>query len=171
MNLIENITNNFKTTKKAALYYKTEPFFTNVSNYVHTNNWEILQSIKILNERGYSVDLIDRSCHIWNPKSSYEIFLGLGVGNTGRNFVRHAKASNAKHKILLSMGPQPDISNKLVHQRYEMFSQRTGHSAPPMRTVSEVTGENFLKIIDTADYVFNIGEKGIPSYNSFLKYE
>ncbi len=168
--VIENITNNATTDKKAALYYKTEPFYVNVENYTHTNNWEILQSIKILNSKGFSVDLIDRGCSNWKPNKAYDLFLGLGVGNSGRNFVKHATASKATKKVLLSMGPQPDVSNALVHKRYKMFHERTGHNAPPMRTVGEVTGNNFLKIIDTADYVFNIGEENTQSYNSFLKY-
>jgi len=168
--VVNDITNNMKTDKKAALYYKTEALHVNVDNYVHTNNWEILQSIKILNSKGFSVDLIDRSCRHWSPKQTYDLFLGLGVGNSGRNFVAHAQASKAPKKVLLSMGPQPDISNDRTHKRYKMFHERTGHYAPPMRTVGEVTGDNFLKIIDTADYVFNIGEKNTQSYNSFLKY-
>ena len=91
--IIENITNGLNTTKRAALYYKTEPYYTNVDAYVHTNNWEILQSIRILNQRGYSVDLIDRGISNWDPKLSYDIFLGLGVGNTGRNFAKWATKS------------------------------------------------------------------------------
>jgi hypothetical protein len=170
MSLIENITNNFHTTKKAAMYYKVEPFYTNVDSYTHTNNWEILQSIKILNEKGYAVDLIDRGNHNWTPNKTYDLFLGLGVGNTGKNFVRHANISGAKKKVLLSMGPQPDVSNELVLERYKMFKERTGQNAPPMRTVAQVTGEEFIKIADTADFIFNIGEKNTYSYNSFLKY-
>jgi hypothetical protein len=170
MSLIENITNNFNTTKKAAVYYKVEPFYTNVGSYTHTNNWEILQSIKILNEKGYAVDLIDRGNHDWTPNKTYDLFLGLGVGNTGKNFVRHANISGAKKKVLLSMGPQPDVSNELVLERYKMFKERTGYNAPPMRTVAQVTGEEFIKIADTADFIFNIGEKDTCSYNSFLKY-
>jgi len=170
MKLINNITNNFVTTKKAALYYKTEPLYTNVDSYIHTNNWEILQSIRILNERGYSVDLIDRGCNDWSPDISYDLFLGLGVGNTGRNFVRHANYSKAKQKVLLSMGPQPDISNRLVLERYKMYSDRTGQKAPPMRTVQEVTGDKFIEIVNTADFILNIGEKYTPSYNSFIEY-
>jgi len=170
MSLIENITNNFNTTKKAAMYYKVEPFYTNVDSYTHTNNWEILQSIKILNEKGYAVDLIDRGNHNWTPNKTYDLFLGLGVGNTGKNFVRHANISGAKKKVLLSMGPQPDVSNELVLERYKMFEERTGYNAPPMRTVAQVTGEEFIKIADTADFIFNIGEKDTCSYNSFLKY-
>jgi len=160
-----------KKTKKAALYYKTEPFFVNVDNYTHTNNWEILQSIKILNHKGFSVDLIDRRNSNWKPESKYDIFLGLGVGNSGRNFAKHAIISGAPRKILLAMGPQPDTSNKRTLKRYEMFKERTGYSAPPMRTVEDVVGEKFLDIIEATDFIFAIGEEGTPSYNSFLKYD
>jgi len=171
MKVIENITNkNVTSTKKAALYYKTEPFYTNVNQYVHTNNWEIYRAIELLTIHGYAVDLIDRGCHDWSPKASYDLFLGLGVGNSGKQFVRYANASQAKKKVLLSMGPQPDISNNLVLRRYKMFAERTGHVAPPMRTVGDVIGESFLEIINTADFVFNIGEKHTRSYDSFLKY-
>ena len=79
MSLIENIGG--ISAKNAALFYKTEPFrnIDAVRNYVHTNNWEIIQSIKILNECGYSVDLIDRDNHNWTSTKTYDIFLGLGV--------------------------------------------------------------------------------------------
>ena len=70
--LIENITNNMATNKSAAMFYKVEPFYTDVSRYVHTNNWEILQAIKILNEKGFSVDLIDRNNTNWSTKKKYD---------------------------------------------------------------------------------------------------
>ena len=170
MKYIENITNGFPTNKKALMFYKTEPFFTNVDRYVHTNNWEILQAIKILNSRGYSVDLIDRTCSNYTPKYKYDIFLGLGVGNSGRHFVKYAKASGAEKRVLLAMGPQPDISNELVLRRYDEFKNRTGFHAPPMRTVTEVTGKNFLDIMDNTDFILCIGERGTNSHKSFLKY-
>jgi glycosyltransferase involved in cell wall biosynthesis len=68
------------------------------------------------------------------------------------------------------MGPQPDISNQRVLERYKMFNQRTGQNAPPMRTVTRVTGDVFKEIIDHTDYIFCIGEKGTQSHNSFLQY-
>ncbi len=171
MSVIEDITNGHQTDKRAAMYYKTEPFYSNVDNYTHTNNWEILCSIKILNSKGYAVDLIDRTCTNWEPKHEYDMFLGLGVGNSGRHFARYSELSKAKKRILLAMGPQPDTSNALNIKRYEEFKERTGHSAPPMRTVQDVVGDKFLEIIDNTDYIFCIGEKGTNAYNSFLGYD
>ena len=49
MNLIEGI--ELKGTnpdKNALMYYKTEPFVHGLRAYHHTNNWEILESIRIL---------------------------------------------------------------------------------------------------------------------------
>jgi glycosyltransferase involved in cell wall biosynthesis len=169
--IIENITNGYTTTKRAAMFYKTEPFYVNVDLYTHTNNWEILQAIKILNQKGFAVDLIDRNVKVWKPIKTYDLFLGLGVGGCGVHFPAHAKASNAPVKILLSMGPQPDISAKLVIERYEIFNRRTGLSVPTMRAPTMVSGKMWEQIVDTADYIFNIGEVGTESYNSFIPYD
>jgi glycosyltransferase involved in cell wall biosynthesis len=169
--IIENIrSNNVVPYRTAALYYKTEPFCTDISKYTHTNNWEILRSVELLVEEGFSVDLIDRNNNDWIPKKKYDLFLGLGVGNSGKNFVRYAKASGAKIKVLLSMGPQPDVSNELVVKRYNEFNQRTGSNAPPMRTVAEVVGSKFLEIISETDFILNIGEPENQSFKSYLKY-
>ena len=119
MRLIENIVSKTVTpTRSAAMYYKTEPFFTDISSYTHTNNWEIVRAIEILTNKGFSVDLIDRDNQNWVPQKEYDLFLGLGVGNSGKNFSRYARSSKAKVKVLLSMGPQPDVSNELVLERY-----------------------------------------------------
>ena len=171
MSIIKNITNNYPTTRRAAMYYKTEPFYVNVDAYVHTNNWEILQSIKILNQKGYSVDLIDRGVSSWKPTEKYDLFLGLGVGNAGINFPRHAKASGADIKIILSMGPQPDVSTDLVEKRYKIFNERNNLNVPSMRAPTKVTGAAWKEIVDSTDYIFNIGEPGTESYNSFLPYK
>ena len=157
-------------TKFAAMYYKTEPFVSGIGQYGHTNNWEIAHAIKIICSKGYTVDLIDRGNNNWEPDKKYDLFLGLGVGNSGEKFTRYANASGAKKRVLLAMGPQPDISNRRTLERYEMFNKRTGQTAPAMRTVTRVTGEVFKEIIDHTDYIFCIGEEGTQSHNSFLQY-
>lgn len=171
LNLIENIVSSEVTpTRSAAMYYKTEPFLRDTSNYSHTNNWEIVKSIEILTSMGFSVDLIDRDNSRWSPKKKYDLFLGLGVGNSGKNFARYAKLSGAPVRVLLSMGPQPDISNDLVLHRYKMFNERTGHYAPPTRTVTDVIGDKFLEIMSQTDFILNIGETDNQSYKSYEKY-
>ena len=66
MKLIENIVSSEVTpVRSAAMYYKTEPFFKDTSNYSHTNNWEIVKSIEILTSMGFSIDLIDRDYRDW----------------------------------------------------------------------------------------------------------
>ena len=170
MKLVENIgMKGVVPTRSAALYYKTEPLFMpNVSQYVHVNNWMILEMVKILTSQGYSVDLIDRTCHDWAPKKTYDIFLGLGVGNAGKNFTRHATLSGAPKKVLLAMGPAR--FDDLVRERYDMFHKRTGMYAPPMRLSGELTDDKLNEIIDTTDFIFNAGEEDSLAYNSFLKY-
>ncbi|MHA2216725.1 MAG: glycosyltransferase [Candidatus Hodarchaeales archaeon] len=170
MGIINNITNNYPTNKCAAMYYKTEPYYTNVDAYVHTNNWEILESIRILNKKGYSVDLIDRGVGNWNPGKKYDLFLGLGVGNTGAKFPKFASISQAPIKILLAMGPQPDISAKRTIERYQLFNKRNNSNIPTMRVPDKVTGKTWNEILNAADYIFNIGEVGTQSYNSYLPY-
>ena len=173
LKIIENIvaSNNKNPSKFAAMYYKTEPFYTDMSRYVHTNNWEIYRAVELLSTMGYCIDLIDRSNHDWKPKKEYDIFLGLGVGNTGRLFSEYARRSKARKKVLLSMGPQPDVSNKLVLERYHDFKNRTGHYVKPMRTVDMVIGDVWEEIVQETDYVFNIGEKNNNSFKSLEKYD
>jgi hypothetical protein len=168
--LIKNITNGYDTTKHAAMFYKVEPFYVDVSRYTHTNNWEILEAIKILNQKGFAVDLIDRNNGGWTADREYDLFLGLGVGGAGVSFPRHAQTSKAPVKILLSMGPQPDESSRLVIERYKMFNERTGMNVPTMRVPSMVSGDKWLEIVGACDYIFNIGEKDNNSYKSFVPY-
>lgn len=171
MQVLKNITNGFPTSKRAALYYKSSSFYEDLSKYVHTNNWEIVESARILNEKGFSVDVIDRGVSRWSPPYAYDLFLGLGVGPAGINFPRHALASQAKTKVLLSQGPQPDISARLVLERYENFNKRHGSNVPPMRAPVTVTGSVWEEIISATDYIINIGEEGNSSFNSLVPYE
>tara|TARA_B100001094_G_scaffold170821_1_gene165232 strand:- start:20721 stop:21857 length:1137 start_codon:yes stop_codon:yes gene_type:complete len=156
--------------RRAAMYYKTEPLVSGIG-YHHTNNWEIVRAIQILNSRGFVVDLIDRTNGDWSPTHRYDLFLGLGVGNSGSRFAEYARRSGANKKILLAMGPQPDVSNKRTLARYDAFRERTGIHAPPMRTVNDVVGKSFTKIIEQTSDIFIIGEKGTKSYESFVGYE
>lgn len=157
---------------RALLYYKNEPYWdpVAVSESAHTNLWEIIELQHILNRLGFVVDAIDRDCDGVDVSNKYDLFLGLGAGNSGRHFVRLAEQTSSAVKIMLAMGPAPDLSNSLVEERYAAFRQRTGVAAPSMRTVTKVTGDRFLAIADLADYIFAIGEPQSFSPQTYLEY-
>ena len=160
---IENI------SRRALLYYKTEPYFNkvNLRNYVHTNLWEINEMVRILNKLGYVVDLVDRSANDFTPEDKYDLFIGLGAGNSGKHFAKYGNALPNAVKVLYAAGPDPELSNKLVIDRYTRFHQRTGVKAPYMRTITQVDFPAFLKVTDA---VFCFSEQGTFSYNSYEKH-
>lgn len=151
-----------------AIYYKTEPFMRDISDYSHTNNWEILKSVEIWNQHGFVVDLIDRGNKNWEPSKKYDVFLGLGVGDTGEQFPKYANLSGANKRVLIAMGPHPIISNQRVLERYREFANRTGVNAPPTRTVS-LTQKKYDEIIDTCTAIVTIGQVGVQSYKSLAQ--
>ena len=152
--------------RRAAMLYKTEPFVNGQKDH-HTNNWEIVEAIRILNSFGFSVDLIDRNHHNWSPSEKFDLFLGLGAGGSGINYARYARASQSPIKVLLAMGPHPDVSEKRVIERYSNFNSRNNMNAPPQRLVSMVSGTVFQDFLSCTDYIMCIGEEGNESYKSY----
>lgn len=145
-------------TKHALLYYKTEPFVMpwKVRSYRHTNLWEIVQIVRILNRYGYVVDVVDRDTKKFVPEDIYDLFLGLGAGQSGKRFSQYAKKMPRATKILIAAGPEPRLSNKLVLAQYARFNQRHGCKVPAMRLTEGIDFESFAR--DT-DYFMPIGEK------------
>lgn len=170
---VQHLTGGFEDlNRKALIYYKTDPYWAPwiVDDYSHTNNWEIVQLQRILNKLGFSVDVIDRNCERFVPRKDYSLFMGLGAGNSGKHFSRIAEALPGAVKIMLAMGPAPDLSNELVVNQYARFAQRTGIDAPPMRTVEHVIGDEFTRIMNHTDYVFAFGEAHCFSAQTYLPF-
>ena len=172
--------NNFN--KRCLVYMKTEPFYRKLNS--HTNVWEIKELVRILNSKGFIVDIIDREVNNYTPKDIYDLFIGYGSGNSGKHFYKYAISLNKAIKILYATGPEPSLSNKLVKERYDNFNKRTKSSAPYMRT----TDVDINKFVSVADYIFCIGEENgfsmqsyahhnvktlsiLPSTLSFLEYK
>jgi glycosyltransferase involved in cell wall biosynthesis len=155
--------------KRCLLYYKTDPFFNRkaVEKYGHTNLWEILEIVRLLNEHRFVVDVIDRTANDFLPEDIYDFFIGLGAGNSGKYFAKYAKVLKKATKVLYAAGPEPNLSNKLVKERYDQFRERTGIDAPYMRIITEV---DFDKFSGLTDYIFCIGEPGTFSFESYKKH-
>lgn len=153
--------------KHALLYYKTEPFVMpwKLSGYRHTNLWEIVEMVRILNRYGYVVDVVDRDDKKFVPEDVYDLFLGLGAGQSGKQFSKYAKKMPRATKILIAAGPEPGLSNKLVFDQYARFNQRHGCKVPAMRIRGDLDFESFTR--DT-DYFMPIGEKHTFSPQSYM---
>lgn len=170
---IKRIDWNCKQIKgKALLYFKTDPFINKkISNkYTHTNNWEILEIVKILNQVGYNVDVIDRTINqkkIKNIKDEYTIYIGLGAGSSGKYFKKIALQIPSAKKILFAAGPNPDLSNKLMIKRYKYFSNRHKNKKLTLkRMINNVNIDEFMKY---SDAIFVVGNEF--SINSYKKYK
>ncbi len=136
--------------KRALLYYKTDPFWDKSCLAKHTNNWEILEMCRILNTKLFIVDVIDRNVNNFMPKNIYDLFIGLGSGNSGKHFAKYAQILTKAVKVLYATGADPYLSNELALKRYADFHKRTGIKAPPMR----IRNIDFNQFVNEADYIF-----------------
>ncbi|MDA2921961.1 glycosyltransferase [Patescibacteria group bacterium AH-259-L07] len=157
----------------ALLYYKTDPFLfggQGVNQYKHTNDWEILEITRILNKLGFWVDIVDRNINIstFTPQDKYDIFIGIGSGNSGKYYPDIAAQLNRAIKIFYATGPEPTLSNELIHKRYEYFYKRHPDKKVQLRrTIDKV---DIHRAMELTDAIFCIGnEFAINSYNKFQK--
>jgi glycosyltransferase involved in cell wall biosynthesis len=169
---VQNLDGGFsRAPYRALLYYKTEPFIYPevVKDYTHTNLWEITEIVRILNNFGFVVDIIDRSRVDFMPEDKYDLFIGLGAGRSGKYFARYAEALPKAIKVLLAAGPEPTLSNRLVQEQYDRFNARHRTNVPAMRLTA---GIDFAAFVQNTDYFLVIGEDGqfcTDSYRSLGK--
>lgn len=146
------------SSRKALLYYKNESlvFPWLARSYSHTNLWEIREIVRILNRKGFLVDLVDRDAEQFIPEDEYELFIGLGAGLSGKFFAKYAKRLPSATKILLAAGPEPRVSNQLVREQYDRFNNRKKTAVPAMRLTEGLDFETFAAL---TDYFLVIGEQ------------
>lgn len=167
---IEGLNSDYKNLPyKALLYYKATPFTNKkfVEEYKHTNYWENIEMVRILNKFGFEVDVVDRGARNFIPKNRYHLFIGMGSGDSGKNFDKYAAVLPGATKILYATTTEPNLKNKLAIKRYQEFEDRTGIEAEPMRTVKQL---NFNRSIQHTDYIFCFSEKDNFSFESYKKF-
>lgn len=167
---IQNLNSGIADLKmRALLYYKTEPFYNKklLKNYVHTNLWAITEIVRLLNIHGFIVDVIDRTANDFLPEDIYDLFIGLGAGNSGKYFAKYASVLNKAVKVLFLAGPDPDVKNELVKERYDQFNKRNRQNAPYMRIITDI---NFEEFVSLSDYMLCVGNTDSFSYRSYAKY-
>jgi glycosyltransferase involved in cell wall biosynthesis len=160
------------TVNKALLYYKTDAFVFGqlAKKYGHTNFWESLQIARILNLHGFSVDIVDRTANIdtLNLKNDYGLFIGIGAGDSGQNYVSISQRVPSAIRVLYALGPEPSLSNKLTEERYSYFKERhPGTRIVKRRIVNKIDMNESIKHTDAIITTGN--EFVVSSYEKFGK--
>lgn len=159
---------------KALLHYKTEPFFDprSVSEYRHTNSWEIVELCRILDKMGYSVDVVDRTERDWVPKDEYVLVIGNASGNSGLRYPFYCRATPSAEHILYATGPNPQVANGLRLARYDALFERTGIRGAPLRVMDAVDMDEIFRVSQAALVLDGngfstecYGTAGIPVHN------
>lgn len=162
-----------KKRGRALLYYKTEEFFLRgvMSNLAHPNNWESFQMAKTLNELGFIVDIIDRTATLRDVEKledDYDLFIGLGAGDSGKHFIDIAKRLASATRVLYAMGPEPDLSNIITKKRHEEFLERfPGNEIVYRRLINDVDINESMK--HTEAIITCCNGWGIKGYEKFGK--
>lgn len=159
---------------RALVYYKTEPLALKSAreDQSHTNNWEAYEMARVLNRLGLVVDVIDRTADLEDVnkyvEDIYDIFIGLGAGDSGQYFPDIAERVPSAAKVLYAMGPEPDLSDQVTRERHNYFRRR--HPEIPVIDRRLVSAVDTSRLYKATDAIITIGnEFSFGSYEQFGK--
>ncbi len=167
--------NKYCLTKQghALLYYKTDFFTLNgvLEDRSHTNEWESYEIARVFNYLGFWVDIVGTTVSkkdIDSLENKYDVFFGIGAGDSGKYFIDIAKKLTDAKKILYALGPEPDLSNKITKARHDLFLRRhPGAEVIVRRLIKEVEIDETMKYVDSI--VTNCNKWGMEGYKKFNK--
>lgn len=136
--------------KKGAvlLSYTTLPFRYPKEIFSHTNRWECAEIVRILNSKGYDVDIIDYTNTSFIPKKPYAAVIDLG-----ENLERLTKRLPKKTlKIFHITGAHYAFQNTAEQRRLDDIYKKRGVHLKPRRTASKNNG---IEICDVATMLGN----------------
>lgn len=147
---------------RALVYFKTEEFLLNgiFQDFSHTNNWESYELACVLNRLGFVVDIIDRTADlndIKKIKDIYKIFIGIGVGDSGKYFPDIAERIPSAIRVLFAMGPEPNLSDRVTRERHNYFRER--HPEFPIVDRRLISNVNTKRLYAATDAIITIGNK------------
>ena len=159
--------------KRALLSYLVPPLIPppRLRDQAMFSNRGIAQEIpRVLNELGYSVDIVNYDNVSWRPSGPYDLFIGHG----GYNFVGLSRAvGDDALRIYFATGIYWKTANMRLAARLLAVAQRTGHLLPGRRAVEQDEEGAQLeadKVIclggESAAATFGIGEKAIGINNA-----
>ena len=122
-------------TKRALLSYIVHPFSIPRDDphfLHHINIWHVQEIVRILNQLGYMVDVVDYRDTSFVPHKNYDLF----VGHAGINFEKIAqRLPDSAAKIYFSAGCYWKFHNEQELARFAALRERRGVDLPPDRLV------------------------------------
>ena len=147
--------NGTELQKRALLSYIVHPFFIEREEerfFRHINIWHAQVMVKVLNELGYWVDVIDYRDVDFLPQKEYDLFIGHG----GVNYSQiAARLPPETIKLYFSTGSYWQYHNQMEMERFEALRERRGVELPPDRYI-HAAEEQALR---HADAVIGIGNE------------
>lgn len=123
-------------TKRALLSYIVHPFSIprdDLRFLRHINIWRAQEIVRILNQLGHIVDVIDYRDTNFIPRKKYDLFLGHG----GINFGQIAQQlPDSTTKIYFSTGCYWKFHNEQELARFAALRERKGVDLPPDRFIN-----------------------------------
>lgn len=157
---------------RALLYYKTDSLVrpSLAEQYRHTNDWEVLEIVRVLTSLGLQTDVLDRNFDPakFLPDDVYDLFIGLGAGNSGKHFSLLAKRLTRATKVFFAAGPYPPLSNRLIHERYAYFEER--HPGTKLKLRRMIDKVDINAALANTDAIFAVGNSfSVGSYQPYGK--
>lgn len=158
---------------RALVYYKTDYFLLNgiLEDRSHTNEWESYEIARVLNSLGFIVDVIDRTATLEDIEKItdiYDIFVGIGAGDSGKYFKDIAIKIPSAIRIIYALGPEPDLSNIITKKRHDEFLERfPGNEIVYRRMIHDVDISESMKYTEAIITCCN--DWGIEGYKKFGK--
>lgn len=114
-----------QSSKLAVLYFK----FIAKNFTRHTNNQEVICILETLNQMGYDVILLDKSCCDIPKrylKSKVDLYIGIDGCGGGKYFFNHLEKINAKNNILILTVQPPGLLRKRLERRKKDREEKLG---------------------------------------------
>jgi glycosyltransferase involved in cell wall biosynthesis len=147
----------------ALLSYVIEPFISDGEGGVfntHTHYGESIQIVEVLNEIGYSVDVVSFQNHKFVPRKKYDIFIGA---RTNFEMIAHQLTPGCIKIVHLDTAHWL-FNNSAVYQRALNLQKRRQVVAPVERKILENSWA-----IEACDYAVVIGNEHTISTYAYAK--
>lgn len=152
--------------KKALLSYITTPFrlpSDHPNSILFSNNGIARGLVTVLNEFGYSVDVIEYTDTVFRPKCDYQFFIGH-LGNNYKSLTD--KLPQSIPKLYFATTPHWKVSNEAETQRFDQIEERRGMRLQPDRIISFSEDAAY----EIADSIICLGnESACESYSQFAQ--